>query len=76
MIGGCYGSSDPSSINPTTGKEYAMTFPIVTVEDMVTSQFLLLDQLGVTRLHAAVGSSLGGMQTIMSAAVYPERVGR
>ena len=53
-----------------------MTFPLVTVEDMVHSQFLLVDHLGIERLHAAVGSSLGGMQCLMAAAMYPERVGR
>jgi homoserine O-acetyltransferase len=76
MIGGCYGSSGPSSINPTTGKRYGMNFPVVTVEDMVAAQFLLLDHLGISRLHAAVGSSLGGMQSIMAAALFPDRVGR
>eukprot|EP00118_Oscarella_pearsei_P008518 m.44380 g.44380 ORF g.44380 m.44380 type:complete len:434 (+) comp33514_c0_seq1:152-1453(+) len=75
-LGGCYGSQGPSSINPTTKKHYAMTFPLVTVEDMVRSQFLLLDYLGIEKLHAAVGASLGGMQSLMSAALFPERVGR
>ena len=53
-----------------------MTFPVVSVEDMVRAQFLLLDHLGVSRLHATVGASLGGMQSIMSAALFPQRVGR
>ena len=53
-----------------------MTFPLLTVEDMVQAQFLLLDHLGVDRLHAAVGASLGGMQSLMAAALYPERVGQ
>ena len=53
-----------------------MSFPLVTIEDMVHAQFLLLDRLGVGRLHAAVGASLGGMQSLMAAAIYPERVGR
>lgn len=53
-----------------------MTFPVVTVEDMVNAQFLLLDHLGISRLHASVGSSLGGLQSIMSAALFPDRVGR
>lgn len=76
LVGGCYGSIGPSSINPLTGREYAMSFPLVTIEDMVHAQFLLLDRLGVGRLHAAVGASLGGMQSLMAAAIYPERVGR
>ncbi|CAI8017693.1 Serine O-succinyltransferase [Geodia barretti] len=53
-----------------------MSFPVVTVEDMVAAQFLLLDHLGISRLHAAVGSSLGGMQSIMAAALCPDRVNR
>jgi homoserine O-acetyltransferase len=76
VLGGCYGSSGPSSTNPTTGERYAMTFPLVSIEDMIRAQFLLLDDLGVSRLHASVGASLGGMQSIMSAALYPDRVGR
>lgn len=76
ILGGCYGSTGPSSINPITGTEYAMTFPLLTVEDMVDAQFLLLDNLGIGKVHATVGASLGGMQSLMSAALYPERVGR
>lgn len=76
IVGGCYGSSGPSSINPVTGFEYAMTFPVLSVEDMVRSQALLLDHLGVTKVHASVGSSLGGMQGILAGATLPERVGR
>ena len=76
VVGGCYGSSGPSSLNPITGEEYAMTFPIVSVEDMLAAQFALLDHLGIHRLHACVGSSLGGMQSVMAAALFPNRVGR
>ena len=75
-LGGCYGTSGPSSVNPLTGSEYAMTFPILSVEDMVHCQFLLLDHLKVERLHASVGPSLGGMQSLMAAALFPQRVGR
>ena len=53
-----------------------MTFPVVSVEDMVRSQVLLLDFLGVHRLHASVGASLGGMQSLLAAALLPERIGR
>ena len=53
-----------------------MTFPLLTVEDMVRAQFLLLDNLGIKKAHATVGASLGGMQSLMSAAMYPDRVGR
>lgn len=75
-LGGCYGSSGPSLINPLTGKRYATTFPVVSVYDMVNAQFALLDHLGIEHLHASVGSSLGGMCSLAAAALYPERVGR
>lgn len=76
VIGGCYGSTGPSSISPETKKPYATTFPIVSVFDMVRAQFRLLDHLGIDRLFAAVGSSMGGMQSIASAWLFPDRVGR
>ncbi|XP_041368619.1 serine O-succinyltransferase-like [Gigantopelta aegis] len=75
-LGGCYGTSGPSSVNPLTGKPYGTSFPIVCVEDMVRAQFLLMDDLGIGKLHGAVGSSLGGMCSLMSAILFPERVGR
>lgn len=75
-LGGCYGSSGPSSINPLTNKPYATTFPIVSVDDMVHAFFLTLDSLGIQEVHAVVGASLGGMSSLMSAALYPDRVGR
>ncbi|MDE0886162.1 MAG: homoserine O-acetyltransferase [Myxococcota bacterium] len=76
LIGGCYGSTGPSSTNPATGSPYAMDFPILTVRDMVRAQLLLLDHLGIDCLHASVGASLGGMQSLMLAALAPERVAR
>eukprot|EP00026_Physarum_polycephalum_P004653 Phypoly_transcript_04675.p1 GENE.Phypoly_transcript_04675~~Phypoly_transcript_04675.p1 ORF type:complete len:451 (-),score=59.07 Phypoly_transcript_04675:82-1434(-) len=76
VIGGCYGSTGPSSIDPKTGNPYATHFPFVTVGDMVKAQFRLLDHLGVERLYASVGSSLGGMQSLLAAALFPDRVGR
>ncbi len=76
LVGGCYGSTGPSSTNPVTGSPYAMDFPILTVRDMVRAQLLLLDHLGIERLHASVGASLGGMQSLMLAALKPERVAR
>eukprot|EP00041_Stephanoeca_diplocostata_P004184 m.41567 g.41567 ORF g.41567 m.41567 type:complete len:472 (-) comp14942_c0_seq2:352-1767(-) len=76
VLGGCYGSTGPSSINPDTGERYALTFPVVTVSDMVRAQFLLLDNLGIQALHASVGSSMGGMQSLAAAAMYPSRVKR
>ncbi|XP_052092585.1 uncharacterized protein LOC127729026 [Mytilus californianus] len=75
-LGSCYGSTGPSSINPVTNEKYATTFPVISVEDMVRAQFLLLDNLGIEKLHSSVGSSLGGMCSLQAAVMYPERVGR
>ncbi len=76
LIGGCYGSTGPSSTDPATGNPYATDFPILTVQDMVRAQLLLLDHLGIQCLHASVGASLGGMQSLMLAALAPDRVQR
>ncbi len=73
-LGGCHGSSGPSSINPDTGKPWGSTFPIVTVEDWVNSQARLLDHLGIQKLAAVVGGSLGGMQCLQWTIAYPQRV--
>jgi homoserine O-acetyltransferase len=76
LLGGCYGSTGPSSTNPATGNPYATDFPIISVRDMVRAQLLMLDHLGIEKLHASVGASLGGMQSLMLAADAPERVRR
>jgi homoserine O-acetyltransferase len=76
LLGGCYGSTGPMSTNPATGEPWATDFPILTVSDMVRAQLRLLGHLGIERLHAAVGASLGGMQSLTIAALAPERVGR
>jgi homoserine O-acetyltransferase len=76
LLGGCYGSTGPSSCNPASGEPYGPDFPIITVRDMVRAQLLLLDHLGIDTLHASVGASLGGMQSLMIASLVPERVGR
>lgn len=73
-LGGCHGSSGPSSINPTTNKPFGADFPIVTVEDWVVSQTRLLDYLGIKTLAAIIGGSLGGMQALQWSIAYPERV--
>ncbi|RHZ83472.1 hypothetical protein Glove_92g40 [Diversispora epigaea] len=74
VIGGCYGSTGPSGIDPSDGERYATRFPIITIFDMVRAQFLLLDNLGINKLYASVGSSMGGMQSLAAAHLYPERV--
>jgi len=76
VIGGCYGSTGPSSIDPSNGERYATRFPILTLDDMVRPQFRLLDALGIEKLHASVGSSMGGMLSMAAGVMYPERIGR
>lgn len=74
VLGGCKGSTGPSSINPATGKPYGLTFPVVTVGDMVRAQKHLLDHLGIERLLCVTGGSLGGMQALQWAVAYPDKV--
>ncbi len=74
VIGGCKGSSGPSSINPATGKEYGVGFPFITVGDMVRAQKMLVDHLGIPKLLAVAGGSMGGMQAMEWAVEYPEMV--
>ena len=74
VLGGCSGSSGPTSINPATGVPYAMQFPVITIRDMVRAQAALLDFLGVDQLLAVIGGSMGGMQALDWAVAYPERV--
>lgn len=76
VLGGCYGSTGPSSLDPSDGEPYATRFPIVSIFDMVRAQFHLLSALGVEKLYASVGSSMGGMQSIAAAYLEPERVGK
>lgn len=73
-LGGCRGSTGPASPDPRTGQPYGRAFPELTVGDLVKSQALLCDSLGVERLHAVIGGSLGGHQALDWAARYPERV--
>ncbi|PKP89457.1 MAG: homoserine O-acetyltransferase [Alphaproteobacteria bacterium HGW-Alphaproteobacteria-16] len=74
VLGSCMGSSGPATVNPATGKPWGMAFPVITIRDMVRAQAMLLDHLGVARLKAVVGGSMGGMQAISWPATFPERV--
>lgn len=74
VIAGCKGSTGPSSINPATGKPYALDFPVITIGDMVNAQRRLIDFLGIEKLLCVVGASMGGMQALQWVASYPERV--
>lgn len=74
VLGSCMGSSGPASVDPATGRPYAMAFPVITIRDMVRAQAMLLDHLGVGTLRAVVGGSMGGMQALSWAATFPDRV--
>ena len=74
VIGGCKGSTGPSSIDPQTGRPYALNFPLVTIHDMVNAQRVLIDHLGIDQLLCVVGGSMGGMQVLQWVVSYPERV--
>ena len=73
-LGGCYGSTGPASKNLETGKLWGSRFPVLRIKDIVDSQVKLLDHLGVKKLHAVIGSSLGGFMALSFATRYPERV--
>jgi homoserine O-acetyltransferase len=74
VIGSCMGSSGPASIDPATGEKWGMRFPVITIGDMVRAQALLLDHLGIARLLAVVGGSMGGMQALTWPSLFPDRV--
>ena len=74
VVGGCMGSTGPSSINPATGAPWGLAFPVITLADMVRAQAMLVSALGIERLFAVVGGSMGGMQVLQWAADYPERL--
>ena len=73
-LGGCYGSTGPASMNPETGKHHGAEFPRVSLVDIVRSQMALLDRLGIQKLHACVGASLGGLLSLLLATRFPDRV--
>jgi homoserine O-acetyltransferase/O-succinyltransferase len=74
VIGGCKGSTGPSSINPKTGKPYGLNFPLITIGDIVNAQRHLIDYLGIDKLLAVIGGSMGGMQVLQWMVAYPERI--
>jgi homoserine O-acetyltransferase len=74
ILGGCQGTTGPASINPATGKPWGMSFPAVTVRDMVRLQKMLVDSLGIRQLLAVAGGSMGGMQALEWAVSFPEHV--
>jgi homoserine O-acetyltransferase/O-succinyltransferase len=76
MLGSCYGSTGPGSVDPETGQIYGPDFPLVSIRDNVRAQALLLDSLRIERLRLAIGGSIGGMQALDWAILFPERVER
>ncbi|MBY0227981.1 MAG: homoserine O-acetyltransferase, partial [Gemmataceae bacterium] len=76
VLGSCYGSTGPRSINPATGKPWGGAFPVVSINDMVRAQASLMDHLGIGRMHAVVGGSIGGLQALAWASLFPDRAAR
>jgi homoserine O-acetyltransferase len=74
ILGGCQGSTGPSSINPKTGKEYGLDFPAISISDMVRAQKKLIDFLGIEKLFSIVGGSMGGMQVLQWVNDYPDKM--
>ena len=74
VIGGCMGSTGPSSVDPKTGRPFGLTFPVITIADMVRAQSMLIDALGIDSLFAVVGGSMGGMQVLQWVSEYPQKV--
>lgn len=74
VLGGCMGTTGPASVNRATGRPFGLDMPIVTIKDMVRAQALLIDHLGINELFCVAGGSMGGMQVLQWAALYPDRV--
>ena len=74
VLGGCQGTTGPSSIKPRSGQRYGLSFPVITLRDMVETQARLIDYLGIDQLLCVIGSSMGGMQALEWATLKPERV--
>jgi len=74
ILGGCMGSFGPKEMNPATGKPYGLSFPFITIGDMVKSQALLIEHFGIAKLFSVIGGSMGGMQALEWARAFPEKV--
>ncbi len=74
VLGGCMGSTGPKEINPATGKPWGLSFPVITIADMVRAQAMLLDHLGIEQLFCVIGGSMGGMQVLQWTVAFPDRV--
>ena len=74
VLGGCMGSSGPMEINPATGRPWGLSFPVITIADIVRAQKQIIDHLGIESLFCVIGGSMGGMQVLQWAASYPDRV--
>lgn len=74
ILGGCMGSTGPSSVNPETGRPYGLDFPMMTIGDIIETQKLLLEHLGISTLHGAIGGSVGGMQVLEWCVRYPDKI--
>jgi len=74
VVGGCMGSTGPASLNPATGKPWGLSFPVITIADMVRAQAMLIEAMGIETLQAVVGGSMGGMQVLQWAVSYPDRL--
>ena len=74
VLGGCMGTTGPANINPESGQPWGLTFPVITIGDMVRAQLRVIDHLGIESLFCVVGGSMGGMQVLQWAAAYPQRV--
>ncbi len=76
VVGSCYGSTGPMSLNPATGRPYGLSFPVVTVGDWAKIQMMMMDYLGIEEIYAVIGGSVGGQQALEIALGWPERVKR
>ena len=74
VLGGCMGTTGPRDVDPATGKPYGLSFPVITIADMVRAQVRVIDRFGIDQLFCVIGGSMGGMQVLQWAAAYPERV--